>query len=93
LASDKENDAPYYQIAVNGALRTVKESGRADTETQTVRYFKTIDTPTVEVMVAIEPSEDGTQKKGIFGRIKAWDADLPLMCGYNRIEVIGDCDL
>jgi len=88
MASDKENDAPYYQIAVNGALRTVKESGRADTETQTVRYFKTIDTPIVEVMVAIEPSEDGTQKNvwlSYFLKYSAKKFPRGCRCGPGRI--------
>lgn len=93
LGMDETMQEPIYQIAVNGILRQVKETGRADEGDQEVRYFKTFDGPDVEVMVAIKPTADGTQKTGIFGRIKAWDDDLPLMCGYNRIEVIGDCDL
>jgi len=57
-----------------------------------VRYFKTVSGPEVEIQVVTEPTPDGGHK-GIVGRIKAWDADVPLMCGYNRVEVVGDCDL
>jgi len=42
-------------------------------------------------MVVLE--QEGNRDKSIIGRIKAWDADVPLMCAYNRIEVVGDCDL
>ena len=86
------SDEALYQLGVAGELRTFKPSGAADMEAKQVRYFKTIDGPDVEVMVAIETDEQG-QETGIVGRIKAWDADLPLMCAYNRIEVVGNCDL
>ena len=46
----------------------------------------------MEIQVVTEPTPDGGHK-GIVGRIKAWDAGVPLMCGYNRVEVVGDCDL
>ena len=86
-----DTQEPLYQVGINGVVRTVKQSGAADRKTKTVRYFKTIDAPDVEIMVQIET--DGDIQKGIVGRIKAWDRDMPLMCGYNRIEVVGDCIL
>ena len=85
-------DADTYQLGITGALRTVKQSGSADLEGKKVRYFKTVDGPEVEILVETSLGEDGRQK-GIVGRIKAWDAGVPLMCGYNRVEVVGDCDL
>jgi len=81
-----------YQLGINGTLRTLKPSEAADMETTKVRYFKTIDGPEVEIQVSLETAEDGSEK-GIVGRVKAWDAGVPLMCGYNRVEVVGDCDL
>ena len=72
-------------------LRTVKQSGEADMDDKKVRYYKTIDAPEVEIMVVLEA--EGSQDKSIIGRVKAWDAGVPLMCAYNRIEVVGDCDL
>ena len=85
-------DPDTYQLGITGALRTVKQSGSANLEGKKVRYFKTVDGPEVEILVETSLGEDGRQK-GIVGRIKAWDAGVPLMCGYNRVEVVGDCDL
>lgn len=90
---NNDGSEPIYQLGINGVLRAVKQSGSADTDLKKVRYYKTIDGPEVEVMVAIAPGEAAASSKGIMGRIKAWDAGLPLMCAYNRIEVVGDCDL
>jgi len=85
------SDTELYQLGVNGVLRTVKQSGVADMDDKKVRYYKTVDAPEVEIMVVIEP--EGSQNKSIVGRVKAWDAGVPLMCAYNRIEVVGDCAL
>ena len=90
---DEATNEPLYQVGVNGVLRTVKQSGSADRGAKTIRYFKTVDAPEVEVMVAIEPNGDNGDVIGTFGRIKAWDGDAPLMCAYNIIQVAGDCDL
>jgi len=99
--SDKNYDSRYvftssgedtYQLGITGNLRMVKQSGSADMGGKKVRYFKTVSEPEVEIQVVTEPTADGGHK-GIVGRIKAWDAGIPLMCGYNRIEVVGDCDL
>jgi hypothetical protein len=84
-------DEGLYQLGVNGVLRTVKQSGAADMDDKKVRYYKTIDAPEVEIMVVLE--QEGNRDESIIGRIKAWDADVPLLCAYNRIEVVGDCDL
>jgi len=81
-----------YQLGVNGTVRMLKQTNAADMDAKKVRYFKSVDGPEVEVQVSLETLADGTEK-GIVGRIKAWDSGLPLMCGYNRIEVIGNCDL
>ena len=100
-ATDTDYDSRYvftssgqdtYQLGITGNLRTVKQSGSADMDGKKVRYFKTVSGPEVEIQVVTEPTPDGGHK-GIVGRIKAWDADVPLMCGYNRVEVVGDCDL
>ena len=80
-----------YQLGINGELRTVRQSGAADTDATIIRYFKTIDGEEVEVLVSYSQTDEGLT--GIVGRIKAWDADLPLMCGYNRIQITGECDL
>jgi len=80
-----------YQVGINGAVRTFKQSETADMETKKVRYFKTVDAPEVEIQVVLETSD--SPQKSIVGRVKAWDAGVPLMCAYNRIEVEGDCDL
>ena len=90
-AQDNASETGLYQLGVNGVLRTVKQSGEADMDDKKVRYYKTIDAPEVEIMVVLE-AED-SQDKSIIGRVKAWDAGVPLMCAYNRIEVVGDCDL
>ena len=80
-----------FQIGINGELRTFKQTDATDMETKKVRYFKTLEGPEVEVQVVLE--NDGLGHKGTVGRVKAWESGIPLMCGYNRIEVIGDCDL
>ena len=80
-----------FQIGINGELRTFKQTDATDMETKKVRYFKTLEGPEVEIQVVLE--NDGTGQKGTVGRVKAWDSGIPLMCGYNRIEVIGDCYL
>lgn len=80
-----------YQIGINGELRTLRQSGAADYETNVIRYFKTLEGDEVEIMVSYSDSDDGLS--GIVGRVKAWDDDLPLMCGYNRIQITGECDL
>jgi len=85
-------DPDTYQLGITGELRTVKQSGSADLEDKKIRYFKTTSGPEVEIQVVTENTPDGRQK-GVVGRIKAWDAGVPLMCGYNRVEVVGDCDL
>ena len=90
---DEATKEPLYQVGITGVLRTVKQSGSADRGQNKIRYFKTIDAPEVEIMVAIEPGEDASQVTGTVGRIKAWDGDIPLMCAYNRISVAGDCEL
>ncbi len=90
---DEATGEPLYRVGINGVVRTVKQSGSADRDQKKVRYYKTIDAPEVEVLVAIESGGNDTKFTGIVGRIKAWDAGVPLMCGYNRIEVVGDCDL
>ena len=81
-----------YQIVVNGTLRTLKQSDAADMTDKKVRYFKTANAPEVEVQVVTETLADGSEK-GTVSRVKAWDTDVPLICAYNRVEVIGDCDL
>ena len=91
--SDEATDEPIYQIGVNGELRAVKQSGSADRGGNTIRYFKTVEGPEVEVLVSIRPSAGSAPSTGTFGRIKAWDEDTPLMCGYNIIQVAGDCEL
>ena len=88
---DEVSREPLYQVGINGVVRTVKQTGVADRKTRKVRYYKTIDAPEVEIMVGIKLEDD--IYTGILGRIKAWDEDTPLMCGYNRIEVLGDCEL
>ena len=90
-AQNSAAESGLYQLGVNGVLRTVKQSGEADMEDKKVRYYKTVDAPEVEIMVVLEA--EGSQQKSIIGRVKAWDAGVPLMCAYNRIEVVGDCDL
>lgn len=85
-------DPNTYQLGITGALRTVKQSGSADIEGKKIRYFKTVEGPEVEILVETSRGDDGRQM-GVVGRIKAWDAGVPLMCGYNRVEVVGDCDL
>jgi len=79
------------QVGINGAVRTFKQSDAADMEARKVRYFKTVDAPEVEIQVVLETSD--SPQKSIIGRVKAWDAGVPLMCAYNRVEVAGDCDL
>lgn len=81
-----------YQIAVNGSARTLQQTNATDMTNKKIRYFKTVEGPEVEIQLTLESLTDGTEK-GTIGRIKAWDGDLPLMCGYNRIEVVGNCDL
>jgi len=80
-----------YQVGINGAVRTFKQPDAADMEARKVRYFKTVDAPEVEIQVVLETSD--SPQKSIIGRVKAWDAGVPLMCAYNRVEVAGDCDL
>lgn len=81
-----------YQIGINGVLRALMPSDAADMTDKRVRYFKTVDGPEVEIQIVTETITDGSEK-GTVSRIKAWDAGLPLICAYNRVEVIGDCDL
>jgi len=90
-AGKDASGAPLYQLGVTGQLRTVIQTGADDMAGEAVRYFKTVDGKEVEILVSIKPDGDG--HKGIVGRIKAWDSGVPLMCGYNRVEVAGDCDL
>ena len=80
-----------YQVGINGELRTVRQTQIADAGENIIRYFKTVDGNEVEVQLAYAKTEDGL--KGTVGRVKAWDAGLPLMCAYNRIEITGECDL
>ena len=92
--ASQENDSadgPLYNVGIRGQVRTFKPSQAADMGDKKVRYFKTIDAPEVEIQVVLEP--EGASENSIIGRIKAWDAGLPLLCAYNRIEVTGDCDL
>lgn len=84
-------EGDVFYVSINGELRTVKATHAADTDDRTVRFFKTTEGDEVEVMVSIEAN--GDQQKGIVGRVKAWDEGMPLMCGYNRIEVIGRCNI
>lgn len=88
---DGHPDGDLFYVSINGELRTVKFTHAADTDNRTVRFFKTTEGDEVEVIVSIEA--DGDQHKGIVGRVKAWDEGTPLMCGYNRIEVIGRCNI
>lgn len=88
---DETGSNPHYNVGINGVVRSFAPSGTADMDEKKVRYFKTIDAPEVEIMVVLEA--EGSSQNSIVGRIKAWDAGLPLMCAYNRIEVKGDCDL
>ena len=90
-AGKDASGAPLYQLGVTGQLRTVIQTGADDMAGEAVRYFKTVDGKEVEILVSIKPDGDG--HKGIVGRIKKWDEGVPLMCGYNRVEVAGDCDL
>ena len=86
----------YFQVTVNGAVRTLVQTDNVDNGTKTIRYLKTVDEPIVDVLIDIdevETPEGGVRHRGIVGRIKAWNEGLPLMCGYNRIEVEGDCDI
>jgi len=91
-ALDDGKEDGLYQIAVNGSARTLKQTNATDMTNKKIRYFKTVEGPEVEIQLTLESLADGTEK-GTIGRIKAWDGDLPLMCGYNRIEVVGNCDL
>lgn len=91
LQDGASSDGPLYNVAINGAVRSFKPSNAADMGEKKVRYFKTVEAPEVEIMVVLEP--EGSSQKSIVGRIKAWDADLPLLCAYNRVEVTGDCEL
>ena len=86
----------YFQATVNGVVRTLVQTDNVDHGTKTIRYLKTIDEPIVDVLIDIdevETPEGNVRHRGIVGRIKAWNEGLPLMCGYNRIEVEGDCDI
>jgi hypothetical protein len=81
-----------YQIGVNGVLRNLKPSQATDMADKKVRYFKTVDGSNVEVQLVTETLPDGSEK-GTVSRVKAWDDGFALICAYNRVEVIGDCDL
>ena len=86
----------YFQVTVNGAVRTLVQTDNVDYGTKTIRYLKTVDEPIVDVLIDIDEVEtpDGDiRHRGIVGRIKAWSEGIPLMCGYNRIEVEGDCEI
>jgi len=87
----EEGGQPLYQVGINGVVRTFTPTDAADMDAKKVRYFKTVDAPEVEIMVVLEA--EGSTQNSILGRVKAWDAGVPLMCAYNRIEVEGDCDL
>lgn len=93
-ASSGEGE-PLYQVVVNGKKRLLKINYSKDYGTKNIRYLTTIDAPKVDILVDIEPAEgrDDVRHKGIVGRIKGWDEDLPLLCDYNRVRVEGDCDI
>ena len=94
--SSRADDGLYFQVTVNGEVRTLKQVDNFDSGAKTVRYLKTIDEPFVDVLIDIATLETpvgDVRQRGIVARIKAWDEGMPLMCGYNRIEVEGDCDI
>lgn len=86
-----------FQIAMNGKIRTLKQTYAMDSGPKKTRYLQTFDDdPLVEMLVELETLETpigDVHHKGLIGRIKAWDEEIPLLCGYNRIRVEGDCDL
>lgn len=94
--SSRADDGLYFQVTVNGDIRTLKQTQNVDNGTKIIRYLKTVDEPVVDVLIDIdrfETPEGAVRHKGVVARIKAWDEGTPLMCGYNRVEVEGDCDI
>ena len=91
-----EMDSGYYQVAVNGDIRTIMQTKVLDTDAKKIRYFKTVDEPIVELYVeteALVSPEGDIRHTGTVSRIKAWDEEFPILCHYAFIPVKGDCDL
>jgi len=89
--SSQSDEDGLYHIGINQLVRTLKQYDAADMGTKKIRYFKTVDAPEVEIQLVLE--SEGSTQKSTLSRVKAWDADLPLVCAYNMIEVVGHCDL
>lgn len=93
---DPAMDSSYFQVAVDGKIRTLKTTYEENIDARKIRYLRSIDTPILDVFVETEnlitPAGD-IRQKGLVSRIKAWDEEMPILCHYAMIPVQGNCDL